>query len=217
MTDQDKLIEQGIRLQNLIKALKTNGKRFAESVSARQSHISQISNGKRAITVNVLGKITARYPKANPVWLLYGTGEMFLQDNKEPKGPDIPVTDLSILSHNIIAIRRRWNRDQGEFGKLLGQYTRNQVSNWERGRTAVEYEALCRLEALSGIPQKKIRNQELTRSEIPELPNPWEIPLPEPLPTISDVLDMQREILTRISRIEEILQGIQTADTVAGK
>lgn len=209
MTDQDQLIEQGIRLQNLINALNTNGKSFAKSISAVQSHVSQICSGKRRITVDFLSKITSRYPNVNVSWLLYGEGQTFKQDSVNESKSEITgiaETDLTVIASNIAVIRLRWRFDQDKFGELLGGATRNKVSNWERARTEPDYDILSRLEALTGIPQRRIRTQVLNLNEIPDLPLLAAASLSAQGSDIEEVYRLQQEILERVAAIEEILR-----------
>ena len=70
-------IEQGIRLQQLIKALKLNQSAFAKSLGMTQPNISRMIGGGNAISVKVLNVITETYSHVNLQWLLTGEGSMF--------------------------------------------------------------------------------------------------------------------------------------------
>lgn len=205
--------DQGLRLEQLRINLKMTQKAFAKALGISQGYLSQILLGKKNISYRILNSISKGFKKVNVQWILTGHGQIFKSDAVvEPK-----EAEATAVSANIFLIRHRWNQDQSEFGALLGGFTRNQVSNWERGRTDPDYEALSRLEALSGIPQKKIRTQELSRSEIPELPNPMQVPLPAPAVSLSDVYELQQEILRRVAGIEDILRILKEQDRAAGK
>ncbi len=71
-------IEQGARLQNLIRELKHNQASFAQSLGMTQPNISRMVTGESAISVKVLTGITNTYKTVNLHWLLTGAGEMFL-------------------------------------------------------------------------------------------------------------------------------------------
>lgn len=75
-------IEQGIRLRQLIKALKLNQARFAKSLGMTQPNISRMIGGGSTISVKALNAITETYKNVNLQWLLAGEGAMF-RDEKE--------------------------------------------------------------------------------------------------------------------------------------
>ncbi len=76
-------IEQGARLQNLIKELKHNQASFAQSLGMTQPNISRMVTGESAISVKVLNGITNTYKTVNLHWLLTGEGEMFMAPDAE--------------------------------------------------------------------------------------------------------------------------------------
>lgn len=213
--------EQGMRLEQLRNNLKLNQKTFAKALGISQGYLSQILLGKKSISYRILNSITNGFKKVNVEWLLSGQEPMFKpeQTSDRPQTPALidktSDTVSTVLSGNIITIRHRWKRDQEEFGALIGPgITRHQVSNWERARTEPDYDVLARLEALTGIPQQKIRTRELIRGEIPELPKPMAIPLPAPAPALEDVYELQKEILARIAAIEDILRALRDTERI---
>lgn len=223
MTNQEQLIEQGIRLQKLINALNTNGKKFAKSISSVQSQVSQFCSGKRRMTMDFLNKITLRYPDVNVSWLLYGEGSIFKEGQSGENEKTVAFskdTSLAIISSNISTIRRRWGIDQDTFGLMVGDgISRNQVSNWERSRTSVPFDVLIRLEMLTGIPIQKIRTQELLRTEIPAAPLGSAIPespvAPRYMVNMEDIMRIQEQILQRVINIEELLREREKGEDVA--
>lgn len=78
-------IEQGIRLRQLIKALKLNQATFAKSLGMTQPNISRMIGGGNTISVKVLNAITEAYKNVNLQWLLTGEGAMF-KDEAEQGG-----------------------------------------------------------------------------------------------------------------------------------
>ena len=87
-------IEQGIRLKELIKALKFNQVSFAKSLGMTQPNISRMASGEGKISVEVLNRIIDTYKNVNLHWLLTGEGAMFMDSPEkkigqveEPPGP----------------------------------------------------------------------------------------------------------------------------------
>lgn len=89
-----KYIDQGVRLQKLIKALKMNQVSFARSLGMTQPNISRMTSGDNKISTEVLNRITQLHKNVNLHWLLTGEGEMFMtapaehtDQVSEPSGP----------------------------------------------------------------------------------------------------------------------------------
>lgn len=68
------------RLEKIIKYLVIKKKDFAESLGMRPQYISHLLNQQRPITISTALKIAQRYRSINPEWLLYGEGEMLLDE-----------------------------------------------------------------------------------------------------------------------------------------
>jgi transcriptional regulator with XRE-family HTH domain len=83
-------IEQGARLQHLIKALKTNQTGFADLVNVSQSNINKMVRGVKGISKTVINGLLLGHKNVNVHWLLTGEGEMFLRD---PVAPVDQVTE----------------------------------------------------------------------------------------------------------------------------
>ncbi|MCC6281330.1 MAG: helix-turn-helix transcriptional regulator [Saprospiraceae bacterium] len=77
-------IEQGARLQQLIKALKTNQTGFADLVNVSQSNINKMVRGVKGISKTVINGLLLGHKNVNVHWLLTGEGEMFLRDLTAP-------------------------------------------------------------------------------------------------------------------------------------
>ena len=73
-------IEQGIRLQQLMKALNLKQTGFARSLGMTQPNISRMVTGESKISVEVINRIIDTYKNVNLHWLLTGVGEMFLEE-----------------------------------------------------------------------------------------------------------------------------------------
>ena len=90
-------IEQGIRLQQLMKALNLKQTGFARSLGMTQPNISRMVTGESKISVEVINRIIDTYKNVNLHWLLTGDGAMFMDEPeeksvqvKEPGGPYSP-------------------------------------------------------------------------------------------------------------------------------
>src|SRR5215203_4569222 len=75
---KDSQLDQGLRLQQLIKALNINQKDFAKSLGMTQPNISKMINRANKISAEAINQITRVYKNVNVYWLLSGEGEMFL-------------------------------------------------------------------------------------------------------------------------------------------
>jgi transcriptional regulator with XRE-family HTH domain len=87
-------IDQGTRLQKLIKALKMNQVSFARSLGMTQPNISRMASGENKVSSEALNRITQVHKQVNIHWLLTGEGDMFFGQPeekpgqvKEPEGP----------------------------------------------------------------------------------------------------------------------------------
>ena len=207
------MVIQGARIKQIIDILGLTQRRFATELGLSQAFISQVVNGTSEISHRFLKKLSGTY-SVNIDWVVSERGRIFNTDSEPDKiaaetfsaDHDQDETSAQILKANIFNIRHRWKIDQDKFGELLGGATRNKVSNWERGRTEPDYDVLSRLEALTGIPQRRIRTQELNRNEIPARPNTVPATSVAPGVEVEEVYRLQREILERVAAIEEILR-----------
>ena len=210
MTIDHQQIEQGTRLDQLIKTLKISSKRFAASISVSQGFVSQMSTGKRPITHKVLNNITNRYSNVNTHWLMTGFGEMFISVGEGVSEPgflygDLDTTPAHIetFSKNFTAIRKRWLLSQTAFADLLGT-TRFVVGNIERGRNYPGYEIASKLETLSGFTLKDLSARELSPIEIPALPKSG----------LPDTANPMEDIRVRLERMEGMLRELLERDNI---
>ena len=79
--NEQQLIEQGDRLKKIRKYFKVNQQELAKILKTKQSFISNIENGKKGLSRNLLTKISNVYPEINQNWLLTGEGEMIQENN----------------------------------------------------------------------------------------------------------------------------------------
>ena len=94
-------IEQGKRLQHLIKVLKVNQSEFAQSLAMSQPNISKLVRGESKLTAEVLNRITVRYKQVNLHWLLTGEGEMFMGEASEER------TDVTRQEPKNVVVEKR--------------------------------------------------------------------------------------------------------------
>lgn len=98
-----------------------------------------------------------------------------------------------MIGINMQRLRQRWKLTQGELGELIG-CSRNQVANWESGRSLPGIDIVARIEQLATLP---VTTRELMLSEIPAHPHTGQ---PD---------EMQRtDNQIRLHRIEMMLERI---------
>lgn len=84
MTNDEQRFDRANRLKLFLEYLKLNGRDFATSIGMSQGAISNILNGKRAITIELIDTISLRHSKANPAWLLFNEGSM-IKSEESPR------------------------------------------------------------------------------------------------------------------------------------
>jgi len=79
--NQDK--ERRVRLRMLLETLGLSQREFAEKIDFDYSSLTKITTGNRKIpTQTFIPKLLAVYPDVRKEWLLFGTGEMFRQEQE---------------------------------------------------------------------------------------------------------------------------------------
>jgi len=76
---------------------------------------------------------------------------------------------MQALGNNIKNIRKRWGMDQVEFAEFM-DLTKGMISQYERGNNDPRIPFLLRLSDLTGIPSKRLYEEEILLSEIPPEP-----------------------------------------------
>ncbi len=95
----DYSVDISLRLKEIRKVLGISRKKFAESLSLSQSHYSNVENGKRAVTIDLLQMLYLLYG-VSADYVLFGRGDMFVDKGEEPK--DIyAMTDLQKMSQML--------------------------------------------------------------------------------------------------------------------
>lgn len=107
---------------------------------------------------------------------------------------------MSALAGNIAAIRHRWGMSQAAFGALVGA-SRNQVSNWERGRSAPTLEDMMLLAKITGISADRLHSSVLTWDVIPPAP----VSAPAPVVTDDPIVLELKQINDQLGEIKTML------------
>lgn len=83
----------GKRIEQLMRREGLNNNVFGQKIGVSQPAISKITSGESKPSFGVLEKIMESFPNLNPMWLLKGKGEMFLDENG-----NVVVDDRSVLA-----------------------------------------------------------------------------------------------------------------------
>lgn len=108
--------DMGLRISELINALKIKKVRFAEQLGIDQSYVTQLTNGRRNPSDLLIGAICREF-NVNEAWLRTGQGDMF-----QPK----PRSD------EIESFMREILRDDSDFRqKFISVLARMTVDEWK--------------------------------------------------------------------------------------
>lgn len=117
-----KKLEQGIRLETILKELGITQNNFAKLVGISQAYVSLMLSGKKSISYSVIQNITKYLPQVNIKWLLLGEGEMFIeQKSEEVQKSDIdhkPVKWIQDLAAMLDQYESRIARLEAEVTEL---------------------------------------------------------------------------------------------------
>lgn len=95
----DYSVDMCLRIKEIRKVLGMDRDKFAESLAISLSHLTNVENGKRAITVDFLNMLYLVYG-VSADYVLFGKGEMFLDPKEESK--DIyAMTDAQKMSQML--------------------------------------------------------------------------------------------------------------------
>lgn len=86
--------EAGKRLAEIIKNSKLNSRQFALSIDGDPSYLSKMEKGDKGISKTYLEAMEQKY-HINREWLLYGTGDAYLNGHNVPRGT---YSDASVES-----------------------------------------------------------------------------------------------------------------------
>lgn len=69
------------RIQKIIDSYNLNSSQFAEIVGVQRSSISHILSGRNKPSLDFIMKILSKYPDIDPNWLIFGKGDMYIQED----------------------------------------------------------------------------------------------------------------------------------------
>lgn len=95
----DYSVDMCLRIKEIRKVLGMDRDKFAESLAISLSHLTNVENGKRAITVDLLNMLYIVYG-VSADYVLFGKGEMFL-DPKEESKEIYAMTDAQKMSQML--------------------------------------------------------------------------------------------------------------------
>ncbi len=95
----DYSVDMCLRVKEIRKVLGMDRDKFAESLAISLSHLTNVENGKRAITVDLLNMLYLVYG-VSADYVLFGKGEMFL-DPKEESKEIYAMTDAQKMSQML--------------------------------------------------------------------------------------------------------------------
>ena len=180
------------RLGLIINHLKTNAFQFSKRAKIAQGSVSNILNGRRRMSRDIIDQIIKTYPEINMEWILRGVGTMFHDLPKEAdqlnedavaytaikstvslQHDGLPDEEAmkSNVSDNLKTAGKRWKLTQPELLELLGgNVSRQGVNTYFRGDTLPRLPQLLRLERLVGWPLVELVSRSLEFDEIPAAP-----------------------------------------------
>lgn len=79
--DSDYSVDLCLRIKEVRKALRMSRQKFAEKLSVSMSHLSNIENGKRSVTIDFLCALRRLYD-VSADYVLFGKGAMFLDKSE---------------------------------------------------------------------------------------------------------------------------------------
>lgn len=88
-----------LRIKEVRKALRMSRQKFAEKLSVSISHLSNIENGKRSVTIDFVYALYQLY-NVSADYVLFGKGGMFL-DKSETPGDIYTMSDAQKMSQML--------------------------------------------------------------------------------------------------------------------
>lgn len=126
------------RLKDLIHALRITNNAFAKSIGRSSTTVQQIVTGRSKPGFELLELIMDTYPNVNPVWLLKGHGEMFLEGTADVVKED---SDSSYLTSYLEKLEEQFKRLMNQLETkdrqieklmdLLGKLDLGEKTHWE--------------------------------------------------------------------------------------
>lgn len=221
------MLSESERLESLIKHLKTNAYQFSLKAGIAQGAVSNIINGRRRLSRDIIDLIVQSFPKVSLDWLLRGIGTVFLPEDHEQTEvvmeetsdyvvKNSPVYVIPIFEEddlkqyvaaNLRTIAKVWNLTQTEMIDALGANVgRQAISTYYKGEILPKLAMLLRLEQLSGWPVYVLATRRLKEEEIPE--KPISGAYPGFMLTASQAMEITNELHRMQLRIGRIIKKI---------
>lgn len=219
------------RLAELINHLKTNASQFSIRANIAQGSISNIINGKKRITRDIIDAIMTTHPNVSLDWLMKGVGGMFLIISEDQAiGTSEPMpeyfTEKSIVStpndrfpteekmkgiiaDNLRLAGKRWKLNQAEMLELLGgDVGRGGASTYFRGDTLPRLPLLLRLERYTGWSLVVLATRALSFDQIPPAPL-MDAPVEPTYLSAAEQEDLKGELHRLKLRIARIIEQME--------
>lgn len=217
------------RLGFLINQLKTNAFQFSTHAKIAQGSVSNIINGKRRMSRDIIDSIIQYYPEVNIEWLLRGIGSPFHEvvqganvvnesrgEYSAIKSPNDTISEnepdeeamKKTIADNLRTAGKRWAITQIEMLEMLGgNVGRQGASTYFRGDTMPRLPMLLRFERYTGWPLSTLATMAIEFNQFP----------PEPMrgaefPKLSaaEIMELKEDLnrlRLRLGRIIDKLEG----------
>ncbi len=73
------------RIIDLVSALNLSARQFDISIGTANGYILRMKKNNASVGSDVIERIKKTYPQVNLVWLITGKGDMFIEEQSEPK------------------------------------------------------------------------------------------------------------------------------------
>ena len=104
------------RIQTLIKALDISGREFCKSIGKSDSWNRNIGN---TIGIDIVSNILRTYPSVNINWLMFGEGDIFIENTPNELRESTPQLYFNKNLENLLEELRLDNKDLREENKRL--------------------------------------------------------------------------------------------------
>lgn len=77
------------RIQHILESKNLSPSNFADEVNLSRAVVSHILHGRNKLSLDNIEKILIRYPEINPLWLITGKGDMYLENVEDDQNPTL--------------------------------------------------------------------------------------------------------------------------------
>ena len=105
------------RIKELLRIEQLSPSQFADEINLQRSSLSHVLSGRNKPSLDFVMKIKHRYSKVNLEWLIFGKGNMFIDQNDEVIGSiEKPIEEQQITENTQLL-----NFDSGISSKTIEQ------------------------------------------------------------------------------------------------